>query len=67
MGLLKTLFLSQFKLPRDVHRFAFKKHGAKTALQFKSGAVSYAALQTRAYRLVQVLKTVLSQSFSEIE
>ncbi len=57
MSLLRTLFLTKFKLPRDVHRFAFRKYPEKTALQFKDSAVTYATLEDRSNRLVQALKT----------
>lgn len=51
--LLTNIFLSQIKLPRDIHRYAFRKYPNRIALQFTDNAVTYAQLQNRAFRLVQ--------------
>lgn len=51
--LLTNIFLSQFKLPRDIHRHAFRKYPNRIALQFTDNAITYAQLQDRALRLVQ--------------
>ena len=56
MNLLVNLFLSRIRLPRDVHRHAFRKYAARTAIRFADGpALSYGQLQRRAYALVQAL------------
>lgn len=56
MGLLTELFLSRIKLPRDIHRYAFRKYGNRVALRFPDRAMTYAELQDRSYRLVQALE-----------
>ncbi len=56
MGLLTELFLSRIKLPRDIHRYAFRKYAARVALRFPDSTVTFATLQERSYRLVQALE-----------
>lgn len=53
MGLLTNLFLSRIRLPRDIHRYAFRKYADRTALQFSDNAMTYAQLRNRSYSLVQ--------------
>jgi len=50
--LLTNLFLWRLKLPRDVHRYAFKHFADRILLQTSDRVVSYGDLQDRAYRLV---------------
>jgi len=50
--LLTNIFLSRFKLPRDVHRYAFKHYSSRILLQTENSIITYASLQDRAYRLV---------------
>jgi len=50
--LLTKLFLWRLKLPRDVHRYAFKYFPDRVLLQTKDRAITYGELQDRAYRLV---------------
>ena len=53
MGLLTNLFLWRIKLPRDIHRYAFRKYPERRALQFADRAMTYGQLQDRSYRLAQ--------------
>ncbi len=53
MGILTNLFLSRIRLPRDIHRYAFRKYPERRALQFADHAMTYGQLQDRSYRLVQ--------------
>lgn len=53
MSLLMSLFLSRIRLPRDIHRFAFRKYSDRVAVQFEGDSVTYRQLQDRSYRLVQ--------------
>ena len=50
--LLTNLFLWRLKLPRDVHRYAFKHFSSRVLLQTKDRVVTYSDLQERSYRLV---------------
>jgi len=56
LGLLTEIFLSRIKLPRDIHRYAFRKYPDRVALRFPHRTVTFAALQERSYRLVQALE-----------
>jgi fatty-acyl-CoA synthase len=58
VGLLTNIFLSRIKVPRDIHRYAFRKYADRTALQFANGAMTYAQLQDRSYRLTQALQNL---------
>jgi len=50
--LLTNLFLWRLKLPRDVHRYAFKHFSSQVLLQTKDRVVTYGDLKERSYRLV---------------
>ncbi len=50
---LTALFLRQFRLPRDIQRYAFRRYGDRIFLQTAQRSVSYAQLKDRSYRLVQ--------------
>lgn len=45
------LFLRQFRLPRDIVRFAFRRYQSRTALLTPRGALTYAQLENRVLRL----------------
>lgn len=55
--LIKTL-LSQLNLPRDIHRRAFRKYGKRVFAEFPTGPLTYKALKTRSYKLVQAWSTL---------
>lgn len=50
--ILLNWFLSKFKLPRDVHRYAFRKFSSRIMLKTIHKEVTYRELQDRSYRLV---------------
>lgn len=54
--LLTNLFLSRIKLPRDIHRFAFRKYPDRTFVQLPDTTITYRQLQDRSYRLAQALE-----------
>lgn len=49
---LTTLFLSRLKLPRDVHRYAFKKFPQRILLQADDRMLTYGELEARSMRIV---------------
>ncbi len=49
--LLRKWFFARLKLPRDVHRFAFRKFTNRPLIQFEDRAITYGEMQDRAYRL----------------
>lgn len=53
MGLLTALLMSRIRLPRDIHRFAFRRYPDRVAVQFPDRALTYRELEDRTYRLVQ--------------
>ncbi|NOQ93614.1 MAG: AMP-binding protein [Methylophaga sp.] len=54
--LLINLFLWRFKLPRDVHRYAFKHYSDRILLQTLDRTLTYGELKDRSYRLVAAWK-----------
>jgi len=50
--LITNLFLWRLKLPRDVHRYAFKHFSSRVLLQMKDRVITYGDLKDRSYRLV---------------
>ncbi len=58
MSLLVNLFLSRIRLPRDVHRHAFRKYPDRIAIQMAEGkAITYGLLQRRSAALVRALRS----------
>jgi len=53
MGLLTNVLLSTIRLPRDIHRFAFRQYPDRVALQFADRSITYRQLEERGYRLAQ--------------
>ena len=49
---LARKIVSRLSVLRDVHRFAFKRHGKKIALQCKDGIYTYASLQDHVQRMI---------------
>ncbi|MDQ7072962.1 MAG: AMP-binding protein [Gammaproteobacteria bacterium] len=45
-------FLSKLTLPRDVHRYAFRKYSSRIMLKTHNKELTYQQLQDRSYRLV---------------
>jgi fatty-acyl-CoA synthase len=50
-ALVLDLYLRQFRVPRDLTRYAFRRYGERVALITPSGSLTYARLADRVYRL----------------
>jgi acyl-CoA synthetase (AMP-forming)/AMP-acid ligase II len=49
-------FLSRFKIPRDITRFAFKKHAHKTVIISPEGSITYKNLDNSVLNLCKMLQ-----------
>ncbi len=59
MGLLTELFLSRIRLPRDIHRHAFRRYAGRTALRFEDGSsMRYGELRDRSYSLAEAWRAM---------